>query len=97
MKLPPYTAPPGILLVRGPAVKPGKISACIYDIAPSILYLFGLPLDKNMDGQPLRGIFKLNRKMKTTVYALDKSKKGIARKDSDRDTLEELKALGYIN
>jgi predicted AlkP superfamily phosphohydrolase/phosphomutase len=89
--------PPGILLVKGPAVKPGKTAANIYDIAPSILYLFGLPLDKNMDGQPLRSIFNLSRKMKNTVYSLDKSKKGIAHKDSDKDTLEELKALGYIN
>jgi len=90
-------APPGILLVKGPAVKPGKTAASIYDIAPSVLYLFGLPLDKDMDGQPLRSIFKLSRKMKYTTYALDKSKKGIARKGSDRETLEELKALGYIN
>ena len=90
-------APPGILLVKGPAVKPGRTTASIYDIAPSVLYLFGLPLDKNMDGKPLRDIFKLSRKIKTTTYMLDRSKKGIARKDSDRDTLEELKALGYIN
>lgn len=90
-------APPGILLVKGPAVKPGKTEAGIYDIAPSVLYLFGLPLDKNMDGQPLRSIFNLSRKVKHTVYSLDKSKKGIARKDSDKDTLAELKALGYIN
>lgn len=90
-------APPGILLVKGPKVKPGKTDACIYDIAPSILYLFGLPLDRTMDGKPLSDIFKLNRKMKYTSYVLDRDKKGIARKDSDSDTLEELKALGYIN
>jgi predicted AlkP superfamily phosphohydrolase/phosphomutase len=90
-------APPGILLVKGPAVKPGKTAACIYDIAPSVLYLLGLPLDKNMDGKPLRDIFRLSRKVKHTSYSLDKSKKNIARKDSDRETLEELKSLGYIN
>jgi predicted AlkP superfamily phosphohydrolase/phosphomutase len=90
-------APPGILLVKGPKVRPGKTDACIYDIAPSILYLFGLPLDRSMDGKPLRDIFKLNRKVKYTAYVLDKDKKSIARKDSDQETLEELKALGYIN
>jgi len=90
-------APPGILLVKGPSVKPGKTTACIYDIAPSVLYLLSLPLDKNMDGKPLRDIFKLNRKMKYTVYTLDKNKKGKSRKESDRETIEELKALGYIN
>jgi len=90
-------APPGILLVKGPQVRPGKAAACIYDIAPSVLYLFGLPLDRGMDGQPLRGLFRLNRKVKYTEYVLDRDKRGVARKDSDRETLEELKALGYIN
>ncbi|MBU4267307.1 MAG: alkaline phosphatase family protein [Acidobacteria bacterium] len=90
-------APPGILLVRGPSVKPGKINACIYDIAPTILYLFGLPVDRNMDGRPLQDVFKLSRKLKYSLYTLDRDKKSIARKDSDRETLEELKALGYIN
>jgi len=47
--------------------------------------------------QPLRGLFKLNRKVKYTEYVLDRDKRGVARKDSDRETLEELKALGYIN
>lgn len=90
-------APPGILLVKGPKVRPGKTEACIYDIAPSVLYLFGLPLDRGMDGKPLRDLFKLNRKVKYTEYVLDRDKRGVARKDSDRETLEELKALGYIN
>ncbi len=90
-------APPGILLVNGPSVRPGKISACIYDIAPTILYLFGLPVDRNMDGRPLQDVFKLSRKLKYAVYALDKGKKGKRNQDADRETIEELKALGYIN
>ncbi len=89
--------PPGILLVKGPGVRPGKIDASIYDIAPTVLHLFGLPLDRAMDGKPLRDIFKLSRKAKYTTYRLDREKKSIARSESDRETLEELKALGYIN
>jgi predicted AlkP superfamily phosphohydrolase/phosphomutase len=90
-------APPGVFMAKGPTVRPGKTTAGIYDIAPTVLYLLGLPLDKSMDGKALGDIFKLSRKVKYTAYTLDKSKKGIARKDSDRETLEELKALGYIN
>jgi len=90
-------APPGILLVKGPSVMPGKTAAGIYDIAPTILYLFGLPLDRNMDGRPLQDIFKLSRKLRYSVYTLDKSRKGARNKDADRETIEELKALGYIN
>ncbi|MCJ7524021.1 MAG: alkaline phosphatase family protein [Candidatus Aminicenantes bacterium] len=90
-------APPGILLVKGPSVKPGKINACIYDIAPTILYLFGLPVDRNMDGRPLQDVFKLSRKLKYSLYSLDKNKKKVRNQAADREAIEELKALGYIN
>ena len=91
-------APPGILLIKGPAVKPGKISkAGIFNITPTVLYLFGLPLDKSMDGQPLKDIFRLTRKIKYTSYILGKNKKSIRNQDADREAIEELKSLGYIN
>jgi predicted AlkP superfamily phosphohydrolase/phosphomutase len=90
-------APPGILMVTGPKVRPGKTTACIYDIAPSVLYLLGLPLDKDMDGKPLRDIFKLSRPLKFTTYALDKDKNIKRSQEADRETIEELKSLGYIN
>jgi arylsulfatase A-like enzyme len=90
-------APPGILLISGPAVKPGKIAAGVYDIAPTVLYLFGLPLDKNMDGRPLQEIFRLSRKLKYAVYSLKQTGKGKRNQDADRETIEELKSLGYIN
>jgi predicted AlkP superfamily phosphohydrolase/phosphomutase len=90
-------APPGILLVKGPSVKPGKITAGIYDIAPTILYLFGLPVDRNMDGRPLQDVFKLSRKLKYSLYTLNKNKKGARNQAADREAIEELKALGYIN
>lgn len=90
-------APPGILLIKGPSVKPGKIQAGIYDIAPTVLYLFGLPLDKSMDGQPLKNVFKLVRKIRYTSYVLNKNKNIKRHKDADREAIEELKALGYIN
>jgi len=91
-------APPGILLVKGPAVRPGKIvRAGVFDITPTVLYLFGLPLDKTMDGQPLRDIFKLDRKLRYTSYVLDKNKKSLRNQDADREVIEELKTLGYIH
>lgn len=91
-------APPGILLVKGPAVRPGKIArAGVFDITPTVLYLFGLPLDKTMDGQPLKDIFTLDRKMRYTSYVLDKNKKSLRNQDADRETIEELKTLGYIH
>ncbi|MCX6349243.1 MAG: alkaline phosphatase family protein, partial [Candidatus Aureabacteria bacterium] len=91
-------APPGILLIKGPAVRPGKISrAGIFDITPTVLYLFGLPLDKSMDGQPLKDIFRLVRKIRYTSYVLNKNKKFKHHQDADREAIEELKSLGYIH
>lgn len=89
--------PPGILLIKGPTVKPGMINASIYDIAPTILYLFGMPLDRNMDGRPLRDIFKISRKLNYTVYKLNKQITNTHNLHVDQEEIEELKALGYIN
>jgi predicted AlkP superfamily phosphohydrolase/phosphomutase len=91
-------APPGILLIKGPTVRPGKIPrAGVFDITPTVLYLLGLPLDKSMDGQPLKDVFKLVRKIRYTSYILNKDKKSKRYQDADREAIEELKALGYIN
>ncbi|KUK00136.1 MAG: Type I phosphodiesterase/nucleotide pyrophosphatase [Thermococcales archaeon 44_46] len=49
----------GIFLINGPNVEPKKeLKANIYDIAPTILYLFGLPPDPDMDGRILYEVFK---------------------------------------
>lgn len=50
----------GIIMMKGPAIKPGaKINdAHIMDITPTILYLMGLPVPKNMDGRILTGFLK---------------------------------------
>jgi len=50
----------GIFLAHGPGIKKGyKIeNAKIYDIAPTILHIFGLPIPKDIDGRVLKEIFK---------------------------------------
>ncbi len=53
----------GIFLAYGPSIKKGaKINAEIYDIAPTILHIFGLPIPKDMDGKVLMRIFEPNSK-----------------------------------
>lgn len=49
----------GILIVYGPSIKKGmKIQgAKIYDITPTILHIFGLPIPKDIDGKILKDIF----------------------------------------
>ena len=49
----------GIFLAYGPEIKKGqKVDAKIYDIAPTILHIFGLPIPNDMDGRVLMEIFE---------------------------------------
>ena len=56
----------GIFLAYGKDIKKGyKIEgAKIYDIAPTILHLFGLPIPNNMDGRVLTEIFEPDSELK---------------------------------
>jgi len=48
-----------IFMATGPDIKKGKTSPIrIYDFAPTILHMFGLPVPSEMDGKVLKGIFK---------------------------------------
>ena len=96
--LPSGTPPPdGILMMLGPDIKRNvEVQATVYDLTPSILYLSGLPVGRDMDGRPLLEAFTSRRPVRTTVYT--KMKHLPAKKDADRDQkkIEELKSLGYI-
>ena len=49
----------GLLFMRGPMIKSGHAisGAQIQDMAPTILYAMGLPVPRDMDGQPLTDAF----------------------------------------
>ncbi|MCP5102782.1 MAG: hypothetical protein GY950_05370 [bacterium] len=92
-----YPAPPGILMIKGPKVIKGELeSPTVYDIAPTILSLFDVPVGKNMDGKPLRKAFELNRKIKYKPYKLDKKIKKRSDDNANKEALKELKSIGYI-
>jgi len=49
----------GIFVAYGPKIKKGYIKeVSIYDLAPTILFIFGLPVPSDMDGRPLTEIFE---------------------------------------
>jgi len=53
----------GIFIAYGLGIKRGyKIDAKIYDIAPTILHIFGLPIPNDMDGRVLMEIFEEDSK-----------------------------------
>jgi hypothetical protein len=53
-----HGAPDGYLIVIGDGIRPGATlsTASVVDIAPTILYLMGLPVAQDMDGRVLTEI-----------------------------------------
>jgi hypothetical protein len=51
-------APDGVLLVAGGGIRPGAtpVGASVLDVAPTILYLMGLPVARDMEGRVLTEI-----------------------------------------
>lgn len=92
-----YTPPPGVLMIKGPKVRKGQLDqASVYDIAPTILHLFDLPVGKNMDGKPLHQAFELTRKLKSKVYKLKDKNKKRKKSKADEEAMKELKSIGYV-
>jgi len=83
--------PNGICLFYGPDIQEGKQfkGARIYDLAPTILSLFGLPIPKDMEGGILIEIFKENRKPKIQFQEVEKIY-------ITRQRIRQLKSKGII-
>lgn len=94
-----------MFLAYGPDIKKtGKELAKIkiYDVAPTILHFFGIPIPKDMDGRVLREIFEENSNLaKTPTVYQDIEKRSLKNKEAFTDENEErikerLRKLGYI-
>ena len=49
----------GFLAIYGPGVREGfRLDACVYDIAPTVLHVLGLPVVEDMDGEVLTKAFE---------------------------------------
>jgi hypothetical protein len=96
--LPDGTPPPdGVLALIGPDVKPGlRIEASVYDIAPTILYLKGLPVGADMDGKPLLETLMVRRPVRTALYTRMRHQPAKENPELDKKKIEELRSLGYI-
>jgi hypothetical protein len=92
-----YKAPDGVLLINGPGIRQGLIEkASVFDIAPTILNLFDLPVGKNMDGRVLSEVFHFHRKKRYETYKLKKNGETDRDEAYEKDTIEDLKSIGYI-
>ncbi len=98
--------PHGIIIMKGPNVKKNyRIKdASIFDITPTVLYLFDLPTAKDMDGKVLFEIFKdkfLNKRKSKWIDSYETTKDKFKKEEKkisplDKEALDELKSLGYI-
>ena len=94
----------GIFIGRGGAMKRGKsmTGATIYDIAPTVLYLLGLPVPDDMDGSVLREAIDegyLSQNPVRTVTPSD-AETTAAEEFGPRETdviESKLRGLGYID
>jgi len=90
-------APDGVFLMHGPKVKTGKLADVgVYDVAPTILNLFDLPIGKNMDGKVLKSALKINNRIRYKEYRMKKYGEGKINEEFKKEELEELKSIGYI-
>ena len=90
--------PEGILMLLGPDVNINtEIQATVFDIAPTILYLYNLPVGTDMDGRPLLEALKSKRQIQTKNYIKMKHLPEKENLKQKQKKIEELKALGYIH
>ena len=100
-----HQAPPGVLLAAGPGVRPGALldHASIFDVAPTVLAALGLPLSDELEGRVLTGLFLPgalpDRRSVARYEGIEMGPAEEAGRDLDieRQRVEELRALGYVN
>ena len=98
-----FHRPNGIFMAYGRNIKKGfqLPKAEMWDLAPTILYSFGLGVPEDMDGRPLLGCFQPDHVAANPVKKVDASKyEGIYEEvysEEETEAIKErLKGLGYI-
>jgi hypothetical protein len=90
-------SPQRILVFDG--VAPGTVRIRPEDVAPSILARAGVPIAQDMPGRPVEPLFAAGTLETATVatYGPRIAPAGLAPRSSDREYLEKLKSLGYLD
>ena len=99
-----HTRPPGLFILSGPAIKEGvRIdNASLYDSAPTLLYLAGLPLSGEMEGRVLtecmeEKFLRSHPLRSIPSYGSPLREREPDSSESDEEINERLRALGYID
>jgi len=95
----------GIFLANGPGVKKGENAdeATIYDLVPTILHIFGLPIPTDVYGRVLKEIFEENSELAKKPVTYEKGERKWEEEKEKKHYLSEeeqiaerLKNLGYM-
>ncbi len=97
----------GVFFIKGPDINAGKslTKSKIYDVAPTILHILGLPVPEDMDGKVLKEIFRGDGELgKSVVYRKSPEKnpvsENVAEKalssEDEAKIRERLRGLGYL-
>ncbi len=95
-------APPGIILFSGPGVQAGYLRrTTVYDVAPTLLALVGIPPSSDMPGRVITEAFQPEARALLRHERVDRKPQSRApshpkRADIDPEILEKLRSLGYI-
>jgi len=83
----------GIFIAHGPGIKSDyRLDASIYDIAPTVLHMFGLSIPTYMDGRVLTEIFKEDSKLAKREGRYIEEKE----EDKIKEKIKKLKGMGKI-
>jgi len=93
----------GLFIVTGPEIRK-RVSienARIIDIAPTILYIFGIPIPSDMDGRVLKEIFKPDSHLAKNEIQYRSIKASLREEyvlteDEEKEIKRRLKELGYL-
>jgi hypothetical protein len=91
----------GVLVLQGGPVAPGDLGAVSErDVAPTVLHLAGLPASRELEGRVLEAAlspaFRAAHPVRTVASYGRRAPGRPAESAFDREMLEELRALGYV-
>jgi predicted AlkP superfamily phosphohydrolase/phosphomutase len=93
----------GLVMMKGNPLKQGMVlqGAHIMDLAPSVLYLLGLPIPDTMDGKVLEAAFHEKSLMEKSIRFIEESTneflpREIYSSEEEEELKKQLKGLGYL-
>jgi predicted AlkP superfamily pyrophosphatase or phosphodiesterase len=94
----------GVFIAYGPCIRKGiKFKAHIYDLAPTIMAVLGLPISEDMDGRVVTEIIEpsfLQKHPIQTISSYDDYitliKQKVSKEVDQKDMIDYLRSLGYI-